>query len=109
MSRIKTSVADVLLHGSVEQKDILRDQTDNAAEILFTVVPQIDPVEQNPPFGHIVEPHHQLDQAAFSGTGCTDHTDCLAWFNGEIDIPEDRSATPVTEGDMIEPVSASDL
>ncbi len=64
----------------------------------------VDPVEQHPPGGCVVEARDQIDQRGFSRAGCAQDRQPLARLGRQIDLAQDQFAAfrVVAEGDVLE-------
>ena len=69
--RVDLAKSNVLTNKQDIAHVILEDDTDFAAQILHVALAQVDSVQQNLPFGVVVEPCQKLDQGRFSGSVLT--------------------------------------
>ncbi len=70
----------------VEQKSMLGDDADLAAQRLHRKIANIDAVDSNPAGSDIVEARDQVGQSAFADAAHPHQRDHFAGVDGEIDI-----------------------
>ena len=81
--------ADVAGDGAGEQERVLQDDAEAAAQIGEVHVLDIDAVDSDGAFLHVVEAHEQRDDGGFAGAGVADEGDGFAGLDGEADVAQD--------------------
>ena len=98
------AVADVVPHRPGEEDRLLRHDPDLGQERVLPEPADIDPVEQDPPGGDVVEARHEVDQRRFSRAGRPQEGHGLARLDGQVDPLQDGFGVRavVVEGDVFE-------
>ena len=92
-----------LRNGSIHNREILEHSRKQFIILPAVKLPDVLSVEQNPPFGGIIETTQQLHQCGFTCTVQTNNCQFLARMDGQIDIFQNvcfRSG--VTEGHIFQ-------
>ena len=101
--RLDLAHPDVLVEAHVVPNEILEDHADLATQRCQIVVAKIDPIEQDPAFGGVVEPGEQLRQRRLAGAILADERDALARTEREAHVPHGPSLAPrVAKADVLE-------
>jgi hypothetical protein len=66
------AVGDVVGDRPAEQPGVLQDHAHVLAQFLAGHGGDVDPVQGDPPGGHVVEAHQQVDQSGLAGPGGPD-------------------------------------
>ncbi len=102
------AVGDVLGDAAEEQERLLEHQADVPTIRLDREPAEVDTVDQDRPFAHVVEPAGQVDQRALAGAAGADQADHLARLDRQVDPLEDPTV-PVAEADVLEDDLALDV
>src|SRR5205085_4271438 len=78
--------ADVLIKAHGVAHEVLKDDADGAAQRPQVVFAQVAAIEQDAPFGRIVEPRHQFGQRRLARAVFTNKRDALARRQAEADV-----------------------
>ena len=65
-SRIRFTVGDILCNGAEEEEGFLQNQTDVLAEFGYRDGADINAVNKDGPFGHVIETANQVNQRRFA-------------------------------------------
>ena len=96
------AVADVVPHRPGEEDRLLRDDGDPGEERLLRKAADIDPVDEDPPGGDVVETGDEVHQRRFSGARRPEEGHGLARLDGQVDPLQDVFGVRpvVVEGDV---------
>jgi hypothetical protein len=78
LSRIWPAVEDIVAHGAVKERGVLRDHTDLAAQAVLLDVAYVLSIDPYRSALNVIEAQHQIDERRFSRTGAPDEPDPLA-------------------------------
>lgn len=81
--------ADVGLDGAGEQEGVLKDNAEQAAEVLKIDFADVNAVEKNLAALDVIKAQEKGDQRGFTGAGVADDGKSLAGLDAERDIAED--------------------
>ena len=82
---VGAAVNDVVAHGAVQERSVLRDQTDLGAQAFLGNVADVLPVNRNRAALRFVETQKQVDDGGFSRAAASDKADFFARADGEIE------------------------
>ena len=87
---IGPAVADVLARRRAEQHGVLRHEADQPPHVLGIGARDVDAVDEDAPFGRIVEPQQELERRALAGARRPDERDRLAGLDRQREVVERR-------------------
>ena len=93
---------DVCRDGRAEQKALLKNEADVAAQLIEIEIAGVHTVDEHAPGGRIVETRDEAHQRAFSAARRADDGDALAGLHLEVDVLQNGIA-PVIEPDFFKP------
>ena len=99
---VGAAVNDVVAHGTVQQRGVLRDQTDLGAQAFLGYAVDVLPVNRNRAALRFVEAQKQVDDGGFARAAASDQADFFARADGEVEAVEQRFACFVGEIDVFE-------
>ncbi len=80
--------ADVFPRGHLVAHEVLKDDPDFVVQIFQLVIAQVNAIEQNLPFGRVVEPGDQLDHGRLALAVFSDQRDPLARRESEVEVAQ---------------------
>src|SRR5579862_5912931 len=92
--RFDLADANVLVKAHVVAHEILENHTDRLPQRREVVVTEIHAIEQNTPFGGIVESSDELRDGGFAGAILTNQRDPLTRVQREVDMTHRPPLTP---------------
>ncbi len=72
-------------HGAVQERSVLRDQTDLGAQAFLGNVADVLPVNRNRTALRFVEAQEQVDDGGFARAAASDQADFFARADGEVE------------------------
>lgn len=99
---VQLPVADVVTNRAVVQPCVLKNHSEQTAQIVAFERLDFGAVDENRPFLDIVKPHQQFDDGGFSGPCRTDDGNFLTRLNLETEVLDDRRIRFVSKLDAIE-------
>ena len=102
---VGASVGDVLADGAGEQRRLLEDHADHAAQLRGGEVLAVMTVDTQGTGGRPVQPEQQVDEGGLSATGLADQCDLLVVVGGERHLVDDlilRGVRIVAERHLVE-------
>ena len=102
-------VLDVVADRAGEEVRLLQHDADLGAQRVLRDVLDVDVVDHDRAFRHIVQTHQEIDEGRLAGAGMPDHADHLALLHVEVDALEDRVVGVIAEGHVLEPDVAFDV
>ena len=91
---------EVLAGAHREQRRLLEGGRDQRAQLLEGELADVDPVDGDPPTGHVVEPGDQGGQDGLARAGGADERDRLAGQDVEVDVAQHRTVGLVGEREV---------
>jgi hypothetical protein len=98
---------DVGRDGVGEEKALLENQADVAAQVVEVELAHVDAVEQHAAGGRVEEARDQAHQHALARAGRAEDGHALAGFHVEVDVAHDGLGAVVGEGDVFERTAPS--
>jgi hypothetical protein len=96
------AVRDVLRDGAAEQPGVLQHHAHVLAQFLARHAGDVHTVQGDPPAGHVVEPHQQIDQGGLARPGRPDDGHGLSGQDGQRQVVDQRLVRQVAEGHVLE-------
>src|SRR5207253_519305 len=96
-ARLRPAIADIVADRTMQQRDILRDDTDGAPKACLADGADILPVDQDRALADIVEAHEQVRERGLARTREADEADLLAGADPQRQILDDRLSGLVGE------------
>ncbi|MCY1182550.1 hypothetical protein D9M73_231150 [compost metagenome] len=79
--RVRAAIGDVVANRAMQQRSVLGDHANGAAQAVLRDLGDVLPVDAYFPLIHVVEAQQQVDQGGFTGAGAADQADFFAWTN----------------------------
>ena len=100
--RVGAAVENVVPHGAVQQRGILRDHADIGAQRILRDFGDVLPVDQDAPALDVVEAQEQVDQRRLARAGAPHQADFLAGPDCQRQVLDHALLLPVVEADMVQ-------
>ena len=99
---IRSSKSDVVTNRAAEQIGLLQHDPDLFAQRIDRHVAQVGAIDQNLAAGRIVEARQQVNDRRLAAARHPQQSDRLPRLRLDVDMAQDRNATGITEGDVLE-------
>ncbi|MND61060.1 hypothetical protein D3C80_523060 [compost metagenome] len=102
LGRIGAAIGDVVANRAVQQRGVLGDHADGAAQAVLGDLGHVLPVDADFPTVHVVETQQQVDQGGLASAGAADQTDFFARADVQAQVVEYLTLAVVVEADLVE-------
>ena len=89
---VGAAIQDVVAHGAVQQRGVLRDHADGRAQTFLRDMGDILPVDEDTAALHIVKAQQQVDQRGFARAGAPDQPHFFAGADVQVQSADDGLA-----------------